>query len=133
MIQQQRITELPSCRPVIRAVLRPTLWADMVAQARHYDRAVRRHGHDGAGQACAWAMLFNLDAALSKNTSTALAAAIARDEDGRLMGASALVLQGIVDPEVIGSIACRMALPSSLRADNFRLASECLNVVKSIQ
>ena len=75
----------------------------------------------------------NIDAALFKNTSTASAAAIARDEDGRFMGASALVLQGIVDPEVMESIACRMALPSSLRADNFRLASECLNVVKSIQ
>ena len=51
------------------------------------------------------------------------------------MGASALVLRGIVDPEVMESIACRegMSLASDLRADNFRLASDCLNVVKSIQ
>ena len=77
----------------------------------------------------------NVDAALSKNTSMASAATIARDEDGRLMGASALVLRGIVVPEVMESIACRegMALASDLRADNFRLATDCLNVVKSIQ
>ena len=77
----------------------------------------------------------NIDAALFKNTSTASAAAIARDEDGRFMGASALVLQGIVDPEVVESIACRegMALASNLRADGLRLASDCLNIVKSIQ
>ena len=51
------------------------------------------------------------------------------------MGASALVLRGIVDPEVMESIACRegMALAADLRADSFRLASDCLNVVKSIR
>ena len=51
------------------------------------------------------------------------------------MGASALVLQRIVDPKVMDSIACRegMALASNLRADGLRLASDCLNVVKSIQ
>ena len=51
------------------------------------------------------------------------------------MRASALVLRGIVDMEVKQSIACRegMALASDLRADSFRLASDCLNVVKSIK
>jgi len=65
----------------------------------------------------------------------ASAVAMARDEDGRFMGASVLVLRGIVDPEVMESIACRegMALASNLRADGLRLASDCLNVVKSIQ
>ena len=77
----------------------------------------------------------NVDVALSKNTSTASAVAIARDEDDRFMRASALVLRGIVDLEVKQSIACRegMALASDLRADNFRLSSDCLNIVKSIQ
>ena len=76
----------------------------------------------------------NVDAALSKNTSMASAATIARDEDGRFMGASVLVLRGIVDLEVVESIACRegMALALDLRADSSRLASDCLNVVKSI-
>ena len=76
----------------------------------------------------------NIDMALSKNTSTASVAAIARDEDGRFMGASMLVLREIIDPEMMESIACRegMTLGSDL-ARNFRLASDCLNVVKSIQ
>jgi hypothetical protein len=53
-------------------------------------------------------------------------ATIARDEDGRFMGASALVLWGIVDLEVMGSIACRegMALAADLQVDSFRLASD---------
>ena len=77
----------------------------------------------------------NIDTALSKNTSTPSVAAIARDGDGQFMGASALVLQEIIGPEVMQSIACRegMALASDLRADSFRLASDCLNIVKSIQ
>ena len=77
----------------------------------------------------------NVDVALSKNVSMASAATIARDEDGRFMGASALVLRGIVDPEVMESIACRegMALVADLQADSFRLANDCLNVVKSIR
>jgi hypothetical protein len=58
----------------------------------------------------------NVNAALSKNVSMASAAAIARDEDGRFMGTSALVLRGIVDLEVMESIACRsgMALAGRL-------------------
>jgi hypothetical protein len=58
----------------------------------------------------------NVDSALSKNVSMASVAAIARDEDGRFMGASALVLRGIVDLEVMESIACRegMALAADL-------------------
>jgi len=36
----------------------------------------------------------NVDAALSKNDLKASAAAIARDENGRFLGASALVLRG---------------------------------------
>jgi hypothetical protein len=58
----------------------------------------------------------NVDVALSKNVSMFSAAAIARDEDGRFMGTSALVLRGIVDPEVMESITCRegMALAADL-------------------
>jgi alkylated DNA nucleotide flippase Atl1 len=54
---------------------------------------------------------------------------------GHFMSTSALVLRGIVDPEVMESIACKegMALAADLRADSFRLANDCLNVVKSIR
>jgi hypothetical protein len=54
----------------------------------------------------------NVDVALSKNDLKALAAAIARDEYGHFLGASALVLRGISDPEVMESIACRKVCPS---------------------
>ena len=45
----------------------------------------------------------NVNATLSKNVSMASTATIVRDEDGCFMGASALVLRGIVDPEVMES------------------------------
>jgi hypothetical protein len=54
----------------------------------------------------------NVDATLSKNVFMASAAAIARDEDGRFMGALALVLWGIVDPEMMESITCREGISS---------------------
>ena len=51
------------------------------------------------------------------------------------MEASALVLQRIVVPEVMESIACieGMPLASDFRANSFKLASDCLNAVKSIR
>jgi hypothetical protein len=51
------------------------------------------------------------------------------------MCASALVLRGIIDPEATESIACieGMALAADLRLDSFRLANDCLNVMKSIR
>jgi hypothetical protein len=36
----------------------------------------------------------NVDAATSKNSTMASVAAVARDEDGKFLGASALVLEG---------------------------------------
>jgi hypothetical protein len=68
----------------------------------------------------------NVDVALSKNTSIASAAAIVKDEEGRFMGAPALVLQGIIDAKVMESIVCRKGM-------DLALASDCLNVMKSIQ
>jgi ribonuclease HI len=75
----------------------------------------------------------NVDAALSKNDLKASAVAIARDENGRFLGASALVLRGISNPEM-ESIACRegMSLALDIQVANFRLASDNQNVVKNI-
>jgi len=42
----------------------------------------------------------NVDAALSKNSDIAAMAAVARDETGMFLGASALVVEGITSPEV---------------------------------
>jgi len=76
----------------------------------------------------------NVDAAISKNDLTASAAAIARDDNGHFLGASALVIRGISDPEVMESIACKegMSLALDLQVVNFRLASDNQNVVKNI-
>jgi hypothetical protein len=68
----------------------------------------------------------NVDVDLSKNTSIASAATIVKDEEGRFMGALALVLQGIIDAKVMESIVCRKGMALAL-------ASDCLNVMKSIQ
>ena len=74
----------------------------------------------------------NVDAALSKNDLKA--SAIARDENGCFLGASAMVLRGISDPEVMESIACRegMSLALDIQVANFRFASDNQNVVKNI-
>lgn len=52
----------------------------------------------------------NVDAAISKNTNKASAAAVVRDERGLFMGASALIIEGCVDPEVMEAVACREGL-----------------------
>ena len=76
----------------------------------------------------------NVDAALSKNSDTAAVAAVARDETGMFLGASALVVEGITSPEVAEAMACRegLALASDLDLQKIRIVTECVNVVKSI-
>jgi ribonuclease HI len=49
----------------------------------------------------------NVDAALSKNTSIAAMAAVARDDSGRFQGASVIVMEGVTDPETAEVLACR--------------------------
>ncbi|TVU28213.1 hypothetical protein EJB05_19722, partial [Eragrostis curvula] len=80
-------------------------------------------------------MKINVDAALSKNSGISSAAAVARDKDGNFLGASALVVNGITDPEIIEAIACRegLALASDLVLQKFRLACDNSNVIRSIR
>jgi ribonuclease HI len=77
----------------------------------------------------------NVDAAISKNTGRAAAAAVARDGAGVFQGASVLVTQGITDPETMEAIACSegLALASDLAIRRFRMASDNINVVRSIR
>jgi hypothetical protein len=58
---------------------------------------------------------------------TISAAAVARDEMGHFLGASALVLEGIDKAEVGEALACREGLALLV------LATDCANVVRSIQ
>jgi hypothetical protein len=76
----------------------------------------------------------NVDAAISKNSSNTSAAAVARDEDGNFLGASALVLEGCADPETTEVVACRkgLALGSHLGLQTLQVASDCVNAIASI-
>ena len=62
-------------------------------------------------------------------------AAIARDESGMFLGASAVVIQGANNPETLEVAACRegMALASDLYLQRVKLASDCANVIRSIR
>jgi ribonuclease HI len=76
----------------------------------------------------------NVDATLSKNTGSCLAAAIARDGEGRFLGASTLALDGSFDLETVEAMACReaLALAADLMLQKLRSATDCASVVKSI-
>ena len=52
----------------------------------------------------------NVDAAVSKNSKMTSVAAVARDETGLFLGASAVVSQGITDPETMEVLAFREGL-----------------------
>ncbi|KAJ1296190.1 hypothetical protein BS78_01G280500 [Paspalum vaginatum] len=67
----------------------------------------------------------NVDAAMSKN---------AKDSDGLFLGASALVMTGVTDAEIMEAMACRegQALAQDLALQKVRLASDCSNVIKSL-
>jgi ribonuclease HI len=79
-------------------------------------------------------MKINVDAAISKNTNRASAAAIVRDGGVQFLGASALVVDGCVDLETMEVVACceGLALASDLMLQRFKLASDCKSVVRSI-
>jgi hypothetical protein len=61
-------------------------------------------------------------------------AAVAHDELGRFLGASALAIEGITEPEILEALACRegMSLASDLLLRRVRLANDYANVVHSI-
>ena len=80
-------------------------------------------------------MKVNVDAVISKNLCIATMAAIARDERGSFQGASVLVMEGVSSPETAEAMACRegLALAKDLALQKIRIATDCANVVRSIQ
>jgi hypothetical protein len=75
----------------------------------------------------------NVDTVISKNSSKALAVAVARDEDGNFLGASALILEGCADPEITEVVVCRegLALASGLDLQTVRVASDYVTAVRN--
>ena len=76
----------------------------------------------------------NVDAALSKNSRMASVAAVARDGAGRFLGASAVVMLGISDPETMEVLALRegLALANDLSLSRVRMTSDCANAVRGM-
>jgi hypothetical protein len=75
-----------------------------------------------------------VDAALSKSSNLATTAAVARDEAGVFLEASAMVTQGITDPETMEVLAFKegLALANDLALRRVRMASDCANAVRSV-
>jgi ribonuclease HI len=77
----------------------------------------------------------NVDAAVSKTGARGTAAALCRDHNGTYMGTSVLVLDGITDPPILETIACReaLALAEDIALTNVLVASDCASVVTHIR
>lgn len=60
---------------------------------------------------------------------------ICRDRDGRYMGSSLVVYEGITDPTLLETLACQeaMALAEDLGVQKIHVASDCEGVVKDIR
>ena len=80
-------------------------------------------------------MKINVDAALAKNSGTVVAAAVARDFAERFLGASAVLMEGSLEPETVEAISCKegLALASDLLLQDFRVACDNAGVVASIR
>ena len=62
-------------------------------------------------------------------------AVVCRNDEGRFLGASAVVMQGIVDPAILEALACReaLALAADLQLTKIKVASDCLEAINSME
>ena len=77
----------------------------------------------------------NVDGAISEMHRRSAVAAIFRSDDGKFLGASVLVMAGILDPGTAEAIASREALclAHDVRPNSMTIASDCAGVVQSIE
>ncbi|KAE8770782.1 hypothetical protein D1007_57410 [Hordeum vulgare] len=77
----------------------------------------------------------NVDGAVAKSSNIGAVGVICRDAQGHFMGASTIVLMGVIDPAVVEAHARRevIALAEDLMIPNIRIASDCLRVIKDLQ
>ena len=80
-------------------------------------------------------MKVNVDGAIAKTEIKGGVGAICRDEQGRFLGASAAVYEGISEPATLEAYACREALElaGDLNIQRIMVASDCLNVITEIK
>lgn len=76
----------------------------------------------------------NVDGGVSRQGNVGAAAAICRDKEGRFLGASAVVFDGLVDAAGLEAHACNeaLALAKDLNLTHLMIASDCLEVVSNI-
>jgi ribonuclease HI len=77
----------------------------------------------------------NIDAGVARNGDVGTIAVVARSEAGVYLGASAVHLPGVSDPEVLEAMAVRegLNLAQYLNLPRIRLAMDCLSVVKALK
>ena len=80
-------------------------------------------------------MKINVDVALAKNSGVVAAAAVARDIVGKFLGASVVVMEGLLEPNTVEAIACKegLALASDLVLRDCRLSCDNVEVIRSIR
>ncbi|XP_051221399.1 uncharacterized protein [Lolium perenne] len=76
----------------------------------------------------------NVDGAVAKTQKRGAAACVCRDEEGRFLGASATVYDGITGPEVLEALACSeaVALAEDMDLSKISVAVDCLNVIQEL-
>ncbi|PNT65173.1 hypothetical protein BRADI_4g38123v3 [Brachypodium distachyon] len=76
----------------------------------------------------------NVDAAVAKGLPKGAIATVCLNENGLYIGASAVVFDGLSDPEILESHACdeAISLVVDISAQRIKIASDCLNVIKEI-
>ena len=77
----------------------------------------------------------NVDAGVARNMDAGVVAVVARTAAGAYLGASAVVFDGIADPEILEAMAIRegLNLASDLLLRKIHVASDCLNVIKALR
>jgi ribonuclease HI len=76
----------------------------------------------------------NVGSALSKTSPKGAIAAVARSSEGSFLGASSLVINGVMDPETMEALACReeLNLALDLLLMRIRVASDCQNLIRKL-
>lgn len=77
----------------------------------------------------------NVDGGLSRSGERGAVSAVCTDDTGKFMGASAVVVEGLVDPETLEAVACSeaLSLDFDLNISSVQVAADCLQVVKNIR
>lgn len=79
-------------------------------------------------------VLKNVDGAVSREGRKESYSAIARNETGHYMGSSTVLMEGLTDPEILETLACRegLSLATDLNISSVTLAFDCKNLITDL-